>query len=59
MAKEFVLGRRLKYLHPAQYYLFASVLFFFLFSFIVRNLDNEVNDQIKQSFKELKKQSFG
>ena len=54
VAKEFVLGRRLKYLHPAQYYLFASVLFFFLFSFTVRNLDNEVNDQIKQSFEEVK-----
>ena len=31
VAKEFVLGRRLKYLHPAQYYLFASVLFSFSF----------------------------
>lgn len=29
VAKEFVYGKRLQYLHPAQFYLFVSVLFFF------------------------------
>ena len=30
IAKQFVIGKRLQYLHPAQYYLFVSVVFFFL-----------------------------
>ena len=43
LARRFVDGKRLKYLHPAQFYLFISVLFFFLFSFSVRQADSEVN----------------
>ncbi|WP_299128830.1 DUF3667 domain-containing protein [uncultured Winogradskyella sp.] len=36
LAKEFIKGKRLKYLHPAQMYLFVAVIFFFLFNFYVR-----------------------
>ncbi|WP_299116999.1 DUF3667 domain-containing protein [uncultured Winogradskyella sp.] len=35
LAKRFLAGKRLLYLHPAQMYLFVSVIFFFLFSFVV------------------------
>lgn len=46
LAKCFVEGKRLLYLHPAQLYLFISVVFFFLFSFIqrsqVQTLDKEL-----------------
>ena len=48
LARRFVDGKRLKYLHPAQFYLFISVLFFFLFSFSVRQADTEVNRAIEQ-----------
>ena len=37
IAKEFVNGRRLKYLHPSQMYLFVIVIFFFIFNFYVRD----------------------
>ena len=43
IAKEFVMGKRLQYLHPAQYYLFASVIFFFLFSFEARKYNQQVD----------------
>ena len=33
LAKCFIQGKRLLYLHPAQMYLFVSVVFFFLLSF--------------------------
>lgn len=37
LAKRFLEGKRLLYLHPAQMYLFVSVLFFFIFSFTVND----------------------
>ena len=49
LARRFVDGKRLKYLHPAQFYLFISVLFFFLFSFSVRQADTEVNKALEKS----------
>lgn len=53
LAKKFVEGRRLLYLHPAQIYLFISVVFFFLFSFISRKqadtLDHALKKDIEQS----------
>lgn len=48
LAKEFVDGRRIKYLHPAQMYLFISVVFFFLFSFISREQTQKVDNFIKK-----------
>lgn len=51
LAKTFVQGKRLLYLHPAQMYLFVSVVFFFLFSFIsrkqVENVDKVFKDDLK------------
>ncbi len=52
LARRFVDGKRLKYLHPAQFYLFISVVFFFIFSFTVRKADTEVSEAIKKSFKQ-------
>ena len=50
LARRFVDGKRLQYLHPAQFYLFISVLFFFLFSFSIRQADTEVNKAIEKGF---------
>lgn len=36
LPKQFVMGKRLTYIHPAQMYLFVSVIFFFIFGFNVR-----------------------
>ncbi|RZN84009.1 MAG: DUF3667 domain-containing protein [Winogradskyella sp.] len=43
LAKRFLAGKRLLYLHPAQMYLFVSVIFFFLFSFVVADWKKEAN----------------
>ncbi len=67
LARRFVDGKRLSYLHPAQFYLFISVVFFFLFSFSVRKADNIVTQTLKKGFNkeialdslQLKKDSIG
>jgi hypothetical protein len=41
LAKKFIEGKRLMYLHPAQMYLFISVVFFFLFSFSIAEWEKE------------------
>ena len=48
LAKRFIAGKRLLYLHPAQMYLFISVVFFFLFSSIVRDQVAELDKQIEK-----------
>ncbi len=50
LARRFVDGKRLSYLHPAQFYLFISVVFFFIFSFTIRKADNEVSEALKKGF---------
>ncbi|WP_297798411.1 DUF3667 domain-containing protein [uncultured Eudoraea sp.] len=50
LARRFVDGKRLKYLHPAQFYLFISVIFFFMFSFTIRKADQEVSKAIEKGF---------
>lgn len=50
LARQFIDGKRLKYLHPAQFYLFISVVFFFIFSFTVRKADNEISEAFKKGF---------
>jgi hypothetical protein len=50
LARRFVDGKRLTYLHPAQFYLFVSVIFFFIFSYSVREADNAVNKAIQEGF---------
>ncbi|MFI0429036.1 DUF3667 domain-containing protein [Mariniflexile sp. HMF6888] len=48
LAQRFVEGKRLLYLHPAQMYLFISVVFFFLFSFISRNQVEEIDKNLQK-----------
>lgn len=48
LPKEFVDGKRILYLHPAQMYLFISVVFFFLFSFISREQAQDIDTAIKR-----------
>jgi Protein of unknown function (DUF3667) len=52
LAKRFIEGKRLLYLHPAQMYLFISVVFFFLFSFIVRDQVSELDKKLEKGFSE-------
>lgn len=49
LAKKFLEGKRLLFLHPAQMYLFISVIFFFLYSFNVREAVQKVNDEFKKN----------
>ncbi|MBT8183506.1 MAG: DUF3667 domain-containing protein, partial [Eudoraea sp.] len=50
LARRFVDGKRLSYLHPAQFYLFISVVFFFIFSFSIRKADNELSRALNKGF---------
>ncbi|WP_111307073.1 DUF3667 domain-containing protein [Confluentibacter sediminis] len=51
LASKFVEGKRLRYLHPAQMYLFVSVVFFFFFSFIEREQVESLDRTFSESFK--------
>lgn len=55
IAKEFVKGRRLQYLHPGQMYLFVSVIFFFVFNFYVRDGRKAIEENAKNAFQEVDK----
>ncbi|MFD2562371.1 DUF3667 domain-containing protein [Aquimarina rubra] len=60
LARRFVDGKRLSYLHPAQFYLFISVVFFFAFSFSVRKADDTLTQKFKKGFdREIKLDSLG
>ena len=48
LAKRFIEGKRLLYLHPAQMYLFISVVFFFLYSFKVREASQSINKALQE-----------
>jgi hypothetical protein len=50
LAKKFVSGKRLLYLHPAQFYLFASIVFFFIFSISTRATQQAFENNIRKSF---------
>lgn len=52
LASRFIEGKRLMYLHPAQMYLFVSVIFFFIISFSTRDLvskADEINQKVADS----------
>jgi len=51
LAKRFLEGKRLLYLHPAQMYLFISVVFFFLFSFVARKQEQQIDQALKKIYK--------
>ncbi len=48
LAKRFVNGKRLRYLHPAQFYLFISVVFFFFFSFEQREQQQKFDSALQK-----------
>ena len=50
LAKRFIEGKRLLYLHPAQMYLFISVVFFFLFSIFTRGFVTTLNEETEKGF---------
>lgn len=54
IARTFVEGKRLMFLHPAQFYLFISVIFFFLFSFIARKQQLEFNKSMEKGIENIK-----
>ncbi|NAS30470.1 DUF3667 domain-containing protein [Flavobacteriaceae bacterium R38] len=54
VAREFVNGKRLRYLHPAQYYLFVSVIFFFLFSISTRSGQESVDQMFEKGLENSK-----
>lgn len=47
LAAAFVRGKRLLYLHPAQMYLFITVVFFFIFNFYARDARAEIDDSMQ------------
>lgn len=51
LASKFIAGKRLMYLHPAQLYLFVSVVFFFLFSFSVRKQVQSLDESLAKTLK--------
>lgn len=44
---KFIEGKRLLYLHPAQLYLFSSIVFFFFFSFKVSKQERQIRETVK------------
>ncbi len=48
LAKTFIKGKRLLYLHPAQLYLFVTVVFFFLYSFKIREASQGLDNAFKE-----------
>lgn len=52
LASKFVEGKRLTYLHPAQFYLFSSVIFFFLFSFVTREQQEKFDSSVKNTLEQ-------
>ncbi|OMP30628.1 MULTISPECIES: DUF3667 domain-containing protein [Mangrovimonas] len=50
LASKFIGGKRLLYLHPAQMYLFISVIFFFVFSFVTREQTQKLDTALKTEF---------
>ncbi|WP_439151117.1 DUF3667 domain-containing protein [Winogradskyella sp.] len=56
LASEFIKGKRLLYLHPAQMYLFVAVIFFFIFNFYVREGREELDKNMERVLANRKEQ---
>ena len=54
IARKFIEGKRLLYLHPAQMYLFIAVVFFFMFSFIQRDQIKSLDENLAKTLKKEK-----
>ena len=52
VAKSFVTGKRNTYLHPGKFYLFISVVFFFILSVKTSTFRSEINQNIYESLSE-------
>lgn len=50
LAKKFIEGKRLLYLHPAQMYLFVSVIFFFVFTILTRPMTEKMDSDLQKTF---------
>lgn len=50
LPRQFIEGKRLKFLHPAQFYLFISVVFFFFLSFETRQQQQAFDESLKDGF---------
>ncbi|GAA4808143.1 DUF3667 domain-containing protein [Litoribaculum gwangyangense] len=50
LAQKFLEGKRLLFLHPAQMYLFISVIFFFVISFSVQEFASKTDAALKKDF---------
>ena len=59
LAKEFIKGKRLLYLHPAQMYLFVAVIFFFIFNFYVRDSRAELDKSMQSVVENRSKKERG
>ena len=55
LPQKFIEGKRLKYLHPAQFYLFISVVFFFILSFETRHQQQVFDKTMKDSLSDVTK----
>ena len=49
LAKKFIEGKRLLYLHPAQLYLFISVVFFFAFTILTRPYTQKLDSELQKT----------
>lgn len=49
LAKKFIEGKRLMYLHPAQMYLFISVVFFFVFAILTRPMTEKIDSALRKT----------
>lgn len=47
LPNQFIGGKRLSFLHPAQLYLFITFVFFFLFSFQMNKVEQDLNEGFK------------
>jgi len=50
LARKYLDGKRLMFLHPAQMYLFISFLFFFIFSFSVNEQAKAIDQGLQETF---------
>ncbi|HIC30402.1 MAG TPA: DUF3667 domain-containing protein, partial [Flavobacteriaceae bacterium] len=58
LPKKFLQGKRLTYLHPAQFYLFVSVVFFFIFSFYIRETRSKLDKAIQEELAVKKEREY-
>lgn len=58
LPKKFLEGKRLTYLHPAQFYLFVSVVFFFIFSFYIRETRATIDQAMEKELIQNKEKGY-